>query len=191
MLQTMKPELYSIDGMSPKLESCRELGLVDEATIGSIYAVYEFLSNGNIFDQTWNYHKSQIQEWTEGIVAQIEMYVQDNLPPDYYDICKQAIDSKDGKSLGDLAVRALLGEPELPLYRRWTLLALLSANTYLPASQLLELFNYANQMNSGRAIARYAIRNAAFPIREVVEAGIEQYPPRLKKALQYRLEADS
>jgi len=46
-------------------------------------------------------------------------------------------------------------------------------------------------MDSGRAIARYAVRNAAFPIQNVIDEGIEQYPPRLRKALQYRLEAES
>jgi hypothetical protein len=55
--------------------------------------------------------------------------------------------------------------------------------------KLITTFYDNYKKDSGRVLARYAIRNAAFPIAKVMEQVPADLPPTVRKALDFRLRA--
>lgn len=185
LLQGMYPDLYDFDGTTPKLEFLEKVGLIDDSTVLDIYTVLSLLAEGRVGDERWSSATSAVNEWSGHVAEQAGAYIGPRLPGAYLDLLGECQSGEDAAKLEDLFGRLSAADTGIEPYRQWTLLALLSANPHIGSDTLRELFEHALVLPTGRAIARYAIRNAAFPIVDVMHAD-RAYPSHLKKSLTQR-----
>jgi hypothetical protein len=189
LLQVLHPELYDISGTTPKVDYCLDADLIDAATADSVHEIFNLLAVGQYSGPEWQQHTDRVTSWMQEICATALDAARQGLPADYiaaYDLAVDGVVPDDLNALEDTLNGAA---STMPSYRKWLLRAALCLNPHMSPEKLITTFYDNYKKDSGRVLARYAIRNAAFPIAKVMEQVPDDLPPTVRKALDFRLRA--